>query len=100
MRIEIATRGVDLTAVTRSHVERHIYFALSRFTGRVKKVQVTLTDESGPEGGADRSCRIVVRLSGLPTVSVKQASADLLVALNIAADRAGRTVARRIGVVV
>jgi len=96
MRIEIRGPGVALTDARRDHVERHLYFALGRFSGQVKQVQVRLGAENGPKRGVDKTCHIVVQLLGLPTVIVKQTSADLLTAVNVAFDRAGRTVARRI----
>ena len=48
----------ELTA----HVERRLRFALTRFSGRIGRVNVFLTDQNGPRGGIDKTCRIVVRL--------------------------------------
>ena len=86
-----------LTDARRDHVERHLYFALSRFSGQVKQVQVRLGAENGPKGGVDKTCRVHVRLFGLPSVIVEQADADLHAAIDRSADRVGQTVARKLG---
>lgn len=33
---------------------------LSRFSNRISRVMVTLTDENGPRGGVDKQCRVSV----------------------------------------
>ena len=96
MRIEMTARGVGLTAATRGHVERRLYFALGRFADRVSQVHVRLADVNGPKGGVDKSCRIRVRLFGLPTVVVEQMDSDLNAAIDRSADRIGRAVARKL----
>ena len=95
MRIEITTQGVNLTDATRGHVERRLYFALGRFADRVSEIHVRIADVNGPKGGVDKSCRIRVRLFGLPTVVVEQMDSDVNAAIDRSADRIGRTVARR-----
>lgn len=94
MHIEI--RGVDMepTGAIRDHVSRRLAFALSRYTGRLREVEVRLRDVNGPKGGLDKVCRIKATLTGLPTLVVEAADADLYAAVDLAADRAGRAVGR------
>ena len=96
MRLEISAKGLNLIDITRSHVERRIRFALGRFVGRVEGVHVRLADVNGSKGRVDKSCRIRVRLFGLPTVVVEEADTDPHAAIDRAADRVGRTVARKL----
>ena len=96
MQIEIVGRGFTLTEGIRAHVDRRMRFALGRLSGRVAHVRVTLGDENGPKGGRDKTCRVKVGLSGLQDVIVEQADLDLYAAIDRAADRVGRTVARRL----
>ncbi len=56
-----------------------------------------LSDINGPGGGADKRCHLQVVLAGLPDVVVEDVEADLHAAIDRAADRAGRTVLRKIG---
>ena len=97
MRIEIQTRGFELTAGLREHAERRLQFALSWAGNEVRAVRVSLFDVNGPRGGNDKRCRIQIPLSGSPNVVVEDAEADLYVAIDRAADRAERTLARRLG---
>ncbi len=94
MNLEI--RGVDLepTAAIREHVSRRLAFALSRFSGRLKEVEVRLRDVNGPKGGLDKVCRIKATCHGLPTLVVEAIGADLYGAIDGAADRAGRALGR------
>ena len=97
MRIEIQTRGFELTAGLREHAERRLQFALSWAGSEVRAVRVSLFDVNGPRGGNDKRCRIQIPLSGSPNVVVEDAEADLYVAIDRAADRVERTMARRLG---
>ncbi|MFQ5488034.1 MAG: hypothetical protein ACE5ET_06285, partial [Gammaproteobacteria bacterium] len=57
---------------------------------------VRVSDINGPRGGADKCCQIQVILSHVPNVIIKDTETDLYVAIDRAADRAGRTVGRRL----
>jgi len=96
MQIEIQAVEFDLTDALREHVQRRLHFALSRFEGRVARVIVRLSDLNGPRGGADKNCRLQIRVHGLPDVIIEDVEADLYVAINRAADRAARTVERQL----
>jgi ribosome-associated translation inhibitor RaiA len=50
----------------------------------------------GPRGGSDKRCHLRVVLAGLPAVVVEGTEGDLYVAIDRAADRAGRTLVRKI----
>ena len=63
----------------------------------MQRVVVRLSDINGPRGGEDKRCHLQVVLSGLPEVVVEDIEADLYFAIGRAADRAGRTVMRKIG---
>ena len=55
-----------------------------------------LSDINGPRNGPDKSCRLQVSLVGLPDVVVDDIESDLYVAIDRAANRAGRTIRRRL----
>jgi len=94
MRMEIRGRQLDVSEATRQHAERRLRFALGRFSGRVGRVAVRVADVNGPRGGADKRCRIVVWLGRAGTVVVEDCDGDLYAAIDSAADRVGRLVAR------
>lgn len=96
MQIDIQARNFPLTAALRGHVERRLGFALSARDHQIRRVTVRLSDINGPRGGADKCCHIEVGLPRLPSVVIEDTEADLYIAIDRAADRAGRTVARRL----
>ena len=97
MQIEIQARGFKLTEALRTQAERRVRFALGSTSGRVRSVVMRLVDENGPRGGVDKRCTIRAALPGVPPVVIEQQEADLYVAIDRAADRAGRAVSRRLG---
>ena len=96
MNIHIQARGFALTDSLREHVERRLRFAFGWADDRLRQVSVRLWDENGPRGGEDKRCRIQIAFPGAPSVVIDDTEADLYVAIDRAADRAGRSVARRL----
>lgn len=96
MRIDIQARGFRLTEGLRTQAERRVRFALGSTSGQVRSVVMRLADENGPRGGVDKRCTIRAILPGGPPVIIEQQEADLYVAIDRAADRAGRAVSRRL----
>lgn len=95
MQIVIQSSGIDVTAALRQHVERRLHFALDWAHYHVRKISIRLFDLNGPRGGEDKRCRIQFAVPGRLEVVVEDTEADLYVAIDRAADRAGRTLARR-----
>ena len=96
MRIHVRSRGFDLTNALRAHAERRLLFALGRFGRRVQSVMLRMDDVNGPRGGADKRCQIVARLVPWGDVRVEEPDGDLYGAIDRAADRLDRAVAREI----
>jgi len=90
-------QNFDLTPALRSHAERRLRFALTRADSHVQRIVVRLCDINGPRGGEDKRCQLQVLLTGLPDVVVEDTEADLYFAIDRAADRAGRSVMRKLG---
>ena len=96
MNIHIQARDFVLTTPLRDYVERRLHFALGWADDRLRQVSVRLSDENGPRGGKDKRCRLQITFSGAPSVVIDDTEVDLYVAIDRAADRAGRSVARRL----
>jgi putative sigma-54 modulation protein len=95
MKIEIQARNFSLTRAMRVYIERRLGFALSTGYRHVKRIMVRLSDINGPRGGNDKRCHLEVILPNQEIV-VENTEADLYVAINRAAARAGRTVMRQL----
>ena len=96
MRLRIQGRGFCLTDGLRAHVERRLAFALGPHRGQVRSVTVLLDDVNGPRGGVDKRCRIFVQLDASRDVRLAQLDPSLYAAIDRAADRARRAVARKL----
>lgn len=96
MHISIHTRNFDLTDALGSYTERRLRFALISADNHIQRIVVRLSDINGPKGGDDKRCHVQVVLAGLPDVVVEDIEADLYFAIDRAADRAARTVMRKI----
>jgi len=96
MELRISDDGLVLTADQREFCERRLWFALSRFVLRIERVEAVFTDVNGPKGGRDVLCCLQVGLRGAQDVLVRDAGESVESVMAGAADRAARTVARRL----
>lgn len=96
MRITTTARDFELTGSLREYVENRLAFALSRFQTRIRGVVIVLSDVNGPKSGLDKRCLLKVRPRGLAEFIIEEVESDFQSALNRAADRAKRTLARRL----
>lgn len=97
MFIEIRTHGFPLTASLREHAERRLRFALARTGEGIRSVTLTLGDINGPRGGCDKTCSVRIARHNRPVLVIGQTAEDMYAAIDRAADRAGRALAREIG---
>ncbi len=96
MQINIQGRNFSLTDALREHAIKRLRFALSRCSEPIRRVVMQLSDINGPKGGVDKRCHLRLVLDGLPDIIIDDTEADMYVAIDRAADRAGRTLTRRI----
>ncbi len=94
MRIDVRLKDPSLSQDVKDHAIRRLQFALGRFGERIREVRVRLSDVNGTRGGVDKECRIDVRGERSLSVLVDDVDSDIRVAINRAADRAGRSIAR------
>ena len=93
MKIHIRERNVEVTEVLRSHVQRRVGLALGRFGERIGRVIVRFSEIDGLRSSVDKRCQIEVGLRQR-NVQVEDMNADLFTAVDHAADRVSRSVAR------
>ena len=90
MKVQIRTGRLKVTAALRAHVERRLGLLLGRFGERIGSVVVRFSGE-----GDDKHCRIDLGLRPRP-IRIEDSHADPFAALNHAAERASRSVARAV----
>ncbi len=94
MQVDIRARKIEVDEALRSHVDRRLRFALSRFGERIAKVTIRFGDANGARGGVDKQCQIAVALRPSGNVLVEDIDADLRAVVDRAAARAARAVDR------
>ena len=96
MQTDIQSQGFTLTAGLRDYLMKRLAYNLNHGGEYITRITVRLSDINGPRGGADKRCFIEVRLKHLSAVVIDDVEADLYVAIDRAAERAGRTLTRRL----
>ena len=96
MLIDMQSRHFSLTDTLRNYTEKRLSFIISCCDSHIQRIVIRLSDVNGPRGGIDKHCLIQVVLSKMPDVVIEDTETDLYVAIDRAADRAGRTVIRKI----
>lgn len=96
MHIQIHSDDFSLTEDLRDHIVRRLAYALNHGRDMVSRIVVRLSDVNGSRGGVDKRCGIEIRLKGDSAITIDDTQADLYVAIGRAAERAGRTLDRRL----
>jgi len=96
MQTSIQSLGFALTEGLRDYVMKRLAYSLNHGDGQITRITVRLSDINGPRGGADKRCLIELRLKAAQAVVIEDTEADLYVAIDRAAERAGRTLERRL----
>ena len=96
MQAEVRGKGLHVTAVLSTYIQRRLGFALGRFDRRVERVLVRIEDVNGPKGGIDKHCRVVVVMPHSTTAVMEGRGSNFRVAINRAVAKASRYVADRL----
>lgn len=97
MEIRIESPQFSATPPLGRYLKTRLREQLAFCGERIRQVEAHFSDINGRRGGADKRCRLVVRLSRAPEVVVESTETDLYLAIRRAADRMSRALQRRIG---
>jgi len=85
----------SLSDNTKAYVNEHLVAPLEHILrDSAGEIEVHLVDTNGPKGGEDKECRVTVRLPGLPSVHVEEASASIFQSIDACRDRLETAVKR------
>lgn len=96
MQLDIRIHKVDLPKEVNRYMGRRLRFCLGRFESRARQLTVRIFDINVPRGGADKRCRMTVRLIPSDAIVVQEVNSDLFAAIDRAAERAGQALARKL----
>nr|WP_315400286.1 HPF/RaiA family ribosome-associated protein [uncultured Duganella sp.] len=94
MNIAIQSNGLVLTESLRAYVYRRLQTSLG--WALTRRLAVWLSDINGPRGGRDKRCKIQISLDNGKTVVIEDTEEDMYAAIDRAAERADRALARRL----
>jgi putative sigma-54 modulation protein len=94
VQIDIHARGFSLSMALRTLAEQRLRLAFGSTGGRGLRVGMRLAERNGSGGRSEVYCRVRALIPGADPVVIEQHESDLLVAIDRAADRAGRAVSR------
>ena len=94
MNIAIQSNGLVLTESLRAYVHRRLQTSLG--WAMTRRLAVWLSDINGPRGGRDKRCKIQISLDHGKTVVIEDTEEDMYAAIDRAAERADRALARRL----
>lgn len=96
MKITVKARHLKLSRDLKEYVKRRVRFALDARRDSINRIVVTLSDINGPKGGEDKRCQMLVKLDGRGEVIIDDKQDQLYAAIDRAANKANRTVTKRI----
>jgi len=96
MRVEIQSHNLPMNHILRDCMAYRLEAALRRFSGRVRRVSLNLSDVNGPRGGEDKRCRVDVQLEHGAPIRTEGRGRDLLAVVTEVAQRASHSVAREV----
>lgn len=96
MNFDIQSHGFSITAALADYTVRRLRFVLTHHGDRIRRIVVRMGDINGPRGGIDKFCRIRVYLSNAPMAAIGEVGSEMYAAINRAADRIGRGVAKQL----
>ncbi len=98
MTIRVSDTTGLLAGDLRRFAERRLRFALSRYDTRISQIELVVGDDRGDEthDSSTKTCLLTVRLQSEPDVVVSDCDADLAKCISRVAQRAARSVARRV----
>ena len=96
MHIKIQVRGLPGASSLRRLALDRLNSMLAHFSQTVEEASILLDDINGPDrGGADKLCRVVLRMKDSTIVIVEELGADIAKSIGRAVDRLQQNLSRQ-----
>ncbi len=95
MQMIVRSQSFKLPPELSDYVQKRLEAGLRRFSDRIDRVMVLLTDVNGPKGGADQQCEMKVKLKSSGIIVAKATDVDIALAVGHALDRVLRQIKHR-----
>lgn len=92
--MRLATASVD--DALREHADRRLFFALRRFSDKVRRVIVRVVDLNGPRKGEDSRCTLQAELSDSSSIVVEATTAWPTASVTLACHRLKEAIRRHV----
>jgi len=96
MHFDIRQKDVRMTQILRDCIARRIEAALERFSSRIRRITLHLSDVNGPRGGVDKLCRVAVQLEGGEPIRTEGRGSEWLSLATEVAKRAAHSLTREV----
>jgi ribosome-associated translation inhibitor RaiA len=96
MLVRLESHGMDLARLVERQVERRLRLVFGASAAGVRAATVHLRDAGGPDGAAGQRCAVRVALSPSGSVRTEATDADVMTALERAAEQARRAIRRAV----
>lgn len=96
MQFRLRTSRLTVDTATKADLEQRTMAALRRFALRLRQVEIHLADENGERGGIDKRCVVTLHQQRGAPLHVAARAGEVVVAADLALDRAARLLSRRL----
>jgi ribosome-associated translation inhibitor RaiA len=97
MKIKVTEAGISPNEALRLYAKHRVRTATVQYAIHIKSIGVDISVAGNPLNGAEKQCRVQVRLVGRRDVIEKDVACDVYEAINRAAKRVSRTLALKLG---
>ncbi|MBN7820060.1 hypothetical protein [Bowmanella yangjiangensis] len=96
MQLIINASNLNLNKRLRRTLSNRIAKGLSKLSGKIRRIQVSITDVNGPKGGNDKQCQLKVDMHGMPSILVVERRASITQAIAQAVLRTSMVLKRKL----
>lgn len=95
MQIYIRQNHIHHSEALDNYIQRRLHFALGRFAHKIQSITIRLMDINGPRGGADKMCKMILKMKD-KLIPMEGLGSDFYAVVDSTTDRLRRQVQREV----